>query len=184
MYLQCAPLHFHRSCHFPQLLFLVLSQLLGRVQVARLEEMLFWRGRSGTQWSSDSQDAIEKAQHEELIKARYRKQRSHESVPESRRPQLGDSSQAAGGKRPRAEPVSIEGYGRHVFKGAVAAPYLEMVGLKPNTLDSVAWTTNLSADKVAAAMLHWGIGTFVRPFDLLLILQTTAPQSSATGSSR
>jgi hypothetical protein len=60
-------------------------------------------------------------------------------------------------KKLKQNPFSIDGYGKHVFRGAVAAPYLEMVGLKPNTLETVAWTTNLSADKVAAAILHWAI---------------------------
>jgi hypothetical protein len=44
--------------------------------------------------------------------------------------------------------VSFEGYGQHLFKGAVAAPYLQKVGLPANTLDSNAWTTNGNADKV------------------------------------
>jgi hypothetical protein len=44
--------------------------------------------------------------------------------------------------------VSFDGYGQHLFKGAVAAPYLEKVGLPANTLDTPAWTTNGQADKV------------------------------------
>jgi len=45
--------------------------------------------------------------------------------------------------------VSLDGYGQHLFKGAVAAPYLEKVGLPKNTLDGHAWTTDGNADKVA-----------------------------------
>jgi hypothetical protein len=45
--------------------------------------------------------------------------------------------------------VSFDGYGKHLFKGAVAAPYLQKVGLPANTLDSNAWTTNGNADKVS-----------------------------------
>lgn len=44
--------------------------------------------------------------------------------------------------------VSFDGYGQHCFKGAVAAPYLEKVGLPVNTLESNTWTTNGQADKV------------------------------------
>jgi len=52
-------------------------------------------------------------------------------------------------------PVSLDGYGKHLFKGATAAPYLEKHGLAKNALDSPSWTTNGSADKVAAAVLDW-----------------------------
>lgn len=48
----------------------------------------------------------------------------------------------------RALSVSLEEYGTHLFKGAVAAPYLEKAGLPKNTLESNAWTTNGNADKV------------------------------------
>mmetsp|Transcript_19699 Transcript_19699/g.17879 ORF Transcript_19699/g.17879 Transcript_19699/m.17879 type:complete len:698 (-) Transcript_19699:137-2230(-) len=51
--------------------------------------------------------------------------------------------------------VSIDGYGKHLFKGAVAAPYLKAQGLPENTLESGSWTTNGNADKVAAAVLEW-----------------------------
>lgn len=44
--------------------------------------------------------------------------------------------------------ASFEGYGQHLFKGAVAAPYLVKAGLPANTLDTVAWTSNGNADKV------------------------------------
>lgn len=44
--------------------------------------------------------------------------------------------------------VSFDGYGQHLFKGAVAAPYLEKVGLPVNTLETNTWTTNGQADKV------------------------------------
>eukprot|EP01041_Mallomonas_annulata_P007147 gene7147-14548_t len=51
--------------------------------------------------------------------------------------------------------VSLEGYGQHLFKGAVAAPYLEKQGLPKNTLDGTTWTTDGNVDKVAAAVLEW-----------------------------
>lgn len=51
--------------------------------------------------------------------------------------------------------ASFDGYGQHVFRGAVAAPYLEKAGLPANTLDSNEWTSNGQADKVAAAVLEW-----------------------------
>ena len=132
--------------------------------------MFSWRGRSGSLWSSDSQDGAERAQQQELLKPRLTRPPRltaapsldpHDSSEASRRTRSADPSTHMTGaaKKLRGGPVSIDSYGKHVFKGAIAAPYLEMVGLKPNTLDSVAWTTNLSADKVAAAMLHWGIGS-------------------------
>jgi glutamine synthetase len=47
-------------------------------------------------------------------------------------------------------------FGHHLFKGAVAAPYLEWRGLPRDTLDSVAWTRNEDmTDKVAGAVLDW-----------------------------
>ena len=38
--------------------------------------------------------------------------------------------------------ASLEGYGQHLFKGVVAHPYLEAVGLPKDTLDTPAWTKN------------------------------------------
>lgn len=55
----------------------------------------------------------------------------------------------------RPGPVSLDAYGKHVFIGAIAAPYLASVGLSKNALDDPGWTTNGSADKVAAAVLAW-----------------------------
>ena len=49
----------------------------------------------------------------------------------------------------------FDSYGKHLFKGAVAAPYLQKQGLPADTLDSSAWTSNGNADKVAAAVLDW-----------------------------
>jgi len=46
-------------------------------------------------------------------------------------------------------------FGKHVFRGAIAAPYLKKEGLPENTLDSKDWTVNGNADKVANAVLHW-----------------------------
>ena len=44
--------------------------------------------------------------------------------------------------------ASFDGYGEHVFKGAIASPYLTSVGLAADTLDTPAWTSNGNADKV------------------------------------
>ena len=55
----------------------------------------------------------------------------------------------------RSMAVSLDDYGVHLFKGAVAAPYLEKVGLSKDTLETPAWTTNGNADKVASAVLAW-----------------------------
>ena len=44
--------------------------------------------------------------------------------------------------------VSLEGYGKHVFKGSIAAPYLKKHGLPITTLDTPAWTSDGNADKV------------------------------------
>lgn len=49
----------------------------------------------------------------------------------------------------------MDEYGKHLFKGAVAAPYLEKQGLAKDTLENFSWTTNGDADKVAAAVLNW-----------------------------
>lgn len=51
--------------------------------------------------------------------------------------------------------ASFEGYGEHVFKGAVAAPYLTSVGLSADTLDTPAWTSNGNADKVMINFVLW-----------------------------
>ena len=55
----------------------------------------------------------------------------------------------------RPGPVSLDAYGKHVFRGAIAAPYLTAAGLPKNILDDPSWTTNGSADKIAAAILAW-----------------------------
>lgn len=44
--------------------------------------------------------------------------------------------------------ASLEGLGTHVFKGAVAAPYLTKQGLPPNTLESGDWAKDSRADQV------------------------------------
>jgi hypothetical protein len=52
--------------------------------------------------------------------------------------------------------ASLEGFGRHLFKGAVAAPYLEAQGLSKDTLNDSAWTMDgAKADKVANAVKEW-----------------------------
>jgi glutamine synthetase len=51
--------------------------------------------------------------------------------------------------------ASLTGYGQHLFKGAVAAPYLKAQGLPTNTLEGTKWTTDGNADKVATAVMEW-----------------------------
>lgn len=51
-------------------------------------------------------------------------------------------------------PVSLDGLGVHVFKGAIAAPYLAKQGLAPNTLETPTWTTDGKADKVKLISLQ------------------------------
>jgi hypothetical protein len=53
--------------------------------------------------------------------------------------------------------VSLEAYGKHVFRGAIASPYLLRAGLGKQALENSLWTTNGGADKVAAAVLAWAI---------------------------
>jgi glutamine synthetase len=57
-------------------------------------------------------------------------------------------------QRPLSTLVS-KGFGQHLFRGAVAAPYLQNAGLPADVLDSPAWTQDGSADRVAAAILAW-----------------------------
>jgi len=52
--------------------------------------------------------------------------------------------------------VDISGYGKHLFKGKVAEPYLAKHGLPANFLDDYSWVnSNEKADKMAAAVLDW-----------------------------
>jgi len=51
--------------------------------------------------------------------------------------------------------MSLKSFGDHLFKGAIAAPYLAKQGLSPCILNSVAWTKDGNKDKVAAAVLEW-----------------------------
>jgi len=58
--------------------------------------------------------------------------------------------------RSRGVSSLLDGYGDHVFRGAVADAYLTKQGLPAGTLDSSAWTNDAgAADKVAAAVLEW-----------------------------
>lgn len=50
--------------------------------------------------------------------------------------------------KPRSMSASLEGFGDHVFKGAVAAPFLREQGLDVSVLDGAKWVTDGSADKV------------------------------------
>lgn len=71
-----------------------------------------------------------------------------------RRSLLSCSKQRLIASTKRSFAVSLEGYGDHLFKGAVAAPYLAKQNLPANALES-NWATNGNADKVAAAVLEW-----------------------------
>jgi len=64
-------------------------------------------------------------------------------------------NRAAFGTTSRGLAASLAGYGQHLFKGEVAAPYLEKQGLSKSTLENPSWTTDGSVDKVAAAVLEW-----------------------------
>ena len=57
----------------------------------------------------------------------------------------------------RAFSANIENYGQQVFKGAVAAPFLEAQGLSRTVLEQHQWTTDGKADKVrlrSALIMH------------------------------
>ena len=57
---------------------------------------------------------------------------------------------ALASKLPLTNPkVSIEGFGKDLFKGEVAKPYLEKQGLPANALESADWVSNGNADKVS-----------------------------------
>lgn len=43
---------------------------------------------------------------------------------------------------------NTQDYGTFLFKGVIAAPYLERQGLPVDTLENGAWATNGNADKV------------------------------------
>jgi hypothetical protein len=67
----------------------------------------------------------------------------------------------------RGRGISTETAGAHLFKGAVAAPYLSKHGLAADALDSAAWVAS-DSDKVAAAVADWandnGADTFCHWF--------------------
>jgi len=53
-------------------------------------------------------------------------------------------------------PATTHGFGENVFRGVVAAPYLEKHGLAPETLEDPSWCTDPDkADALAAAVLDW-----------------------------
>ena len=73
---------------------------------------------------------------------------------------------------PRADPVSLEGYGEHCFTGAVADKYLKKNGGDGSWLGNGAWTKdNGKAEIVAASVLQWatdnGADTFCHWFQPL-----------------
>ena len=52
--------------------------------------------------------------------------------------------------------ASLEGMGQHLFKGAVAAPYLSKQGISTDVIETGSWVHDAAAaDKVAAAVLDW-----------------------------
>mmetsp|Transcript_26999 Transcript_26999/g.65593 ORF Transcript_26999/g.65593 Transcript_26999/m.65593 type:complete len:706 (-) Transcript_26999:270-2387(-) len=60
------------------------------------------------------------------------------------------------GARFLSTPADIDGYGKCLFKGAVADEFLTAEGLPSGTLNSHEWTTDpAAADKVAQAVLKW-----------------------------
>jgi hypothetical protein len=63
--------------------------------------------------------------------------------------------------------VSLEGYGDHLFKGAVATPYLEKQGLSATTLENGKWATDGNADKVSFSTLALSNSIFKIYFFLL-----------------
>ena len=58
--------------------------------------------------------------------------------------------------RARTFMSSIEDYGEHCFKGAVADKYLAKQGLPAGLLEDPSWTTSATtADSVAKAIMAW-----------------------------
>eukprot|EP01050_Picozoa_sp_SAG11_P008862 SAG11_NODE_801_length_7112_cov_6.438329_9_plen_146_part_00 len=55
-----------------------------------------------------------------------------------------------------AAAVTIDHYGKHVFKGAVAEKYLSKYGESASLLNDYSWTST-KADTVAKAVLDWAI---------------------------
>ena len=51
--------------------------------------------------------------------------------------------------------ASIDDYGSHLFKGAVADTYLAKQGLPAGLLDDPSWTSSDAADGVAKAIMEW-----------------------------
>lgn len=52
--------------------------------------------------------------------------------------------------KPRpATALSLEGFGDHVFRGAIAAPYLKKHGLAPDALATPDWATDGRAERVS-----------------------------------
>ncbi len=74
-------------------------------------------------------------------------------------PRITTSARALNNQAMRANgsAVSLEGFGDHVFRGAVAAPYLKKHGLAPDAINGAAWTTDGRADKVKCYILNFNI---------------------------
>lgn len=49
--------------------------------------------------------------------------------------------------------LSLEGFGDHVFRGQIAAPYLKKHGLSPDTLTTPDWATDGRANQVRVVPL-------------------------------
>lgn len=60
----------------------------------------------------------------------------------------------------------VRSYGQHLFKGAVAAPYLQKHDLPSDTLETSDWTVNGNADKVSKASDRQAGGAAVRRVDV------------------
>lgn len=47
--------------------------------------------------------------------------------------------------------ASLQGFGDNLFRGAIAAPYLEKQGLPADTLDKGTWAVDGNAEKVSSS---------------------------------
>jgi glutamine synthetase len=59
---------------------------------------------------------------------------------------------------PKADAVSLEGFGSHCFWGKEAEKYLVAEGLALSDLTDPMWVHDIrKADQIAAAVLKWGV---------------------------
>jgi hypothetical protein len=66
--------------------------------------------------------------------------------------------------------ASLEGMGMHVFRGAIAAPYLARQGLPPDTIDHPDWAKDSRADKVSFQIIFFRAYCLTRFLNRLLKL--------------